>query len=125
MERNIAEIVLHYLVAALWTNEEQEEGLQGLSAVCNVDEGTRATATIQCQSFLDEASPLLTEDWTDEQIGHDIWMTRGGHGVGFWDRDLPNAKALSDICSKNNFHGHVFEHEGKMMIEGDEPKKLV
>lgn len=22
-----------------------------------------------------------------EQIGHDLWFTRNGHGVGFWDRE--------------------------------------
>ena len=25
---------------------------------------------------------------TGEQVGHDFWMTRNGHGVGFWDRGL-------------------------------------
>jgi hypothetical protein len=25
---------------------------------------------------------------TDEQAGRDFWLTRNGHGVGFWDRDL-------------------------------------
>jgi hypothetical protein len=24
----------------------------------------------------------------DEQIGHDFWLTRNGHGAGFWDRGL-------------------------------------
>ena len=23
-----------------------------------------------------------------DQFGHDLWFTRNGHGVGFWDRDL-------------------------------------
>lgn len=25
-------------------------------------------------------------DWTDEQLGHDFWLTRNRHGAGFWDR---------------------------------------
>jgi hypothetical protein len=25
---------------------------------------------------------------SDEQIGHDIWLTRNHHGAGFWDRGL-------------------------------------
>lgn len=24
----------------------------------------------------------------DDAIGHDIWLTRNGHGAGFWDRGL-------------------------------------
>lgn len=23
-----------------------------------------------------------------EQVGHDLWLTRNGHGAGFWDRGL-------------------------------------
>lgn len=25
-------------------------------------------------------------DYTDERFGHDFWLTRNGHGAGFWDR---------------------------------------
>jgi hypothetical protein len=120
MKRDLATIILHYLVAALWTNEMDE-----FSAVCDIDADSKAEATIHCQRFLDEASDLLTEEWTDEQIGHDIWLTRGGHGAGFWDRDLPNAKELSEICSKNEFHGMLFEADGVVYIDMDSPKELV
>jgi len=119
MNRNLATITLHYLVAALWTNEMDE-----FSAVCDIDEDSKAIATIHCQRFLNEASPLLTEEWTDEQIGHDIWLTRGGHGAGFWDRDLPNAKELSEICSKNSFNGSLFEAEGVVYIDSDDVEEL-
>lgn len=27
-------------------------------------------------------------DW--EQHGHDFWLTRNGHGAGFWDRGYPH-----------------------------------
>jgi len=26
--------------------------------------------------------------YTEEQAGHDFWLTRNGHGAGFWDRGL-------------------------------------
>jgi hypothetical protein len=32
-----------------------------------------------------------------EHAGHDLWLTSGGHGVGFWDRGLGN---LGDRLSK-------------------------
>lgn len=35
----------------------------------------------------------------EEQIGHDLWLTRQGHGAGFWDRPKeyygPHAPALT------------------------------
>lgn len=33
-----------------------------------------------------------------EWVGHDLWLTRNGHGAGFWDRDLP--KDLGDRLTK-------------------------
>lgn len=33
-----------------------------------------------------------------EYVGHDIWLTRNYHGVGFWDRGLP--KDLGDRLTK-------------------------
>ena len=111
MKRNLDTIVLNYLVAALWTAEMDE-----FSAVCDVDSESKAIATVIAQRFLDKASPLLTEEWTDDLIGHDLWLTRGGHGVGFWDRNLPNGKELSDICNSMEFHGEVFEADGVVYV---------
>lgn len=46
-------------------------------------------------------SPLLTEltlaHLTEAQIGHDLWLTARGHGVGFWDRGLG---ALGDALTR-------------------------
>lgn len=48
-------------------------------------------------AFLDDAEAVVTAfyeafreeiTWRDlaEQAGHDLWLTRQGHGAGFWDR---------------------------------------
>jgi hypothetical protein len=56
-----------------------------------------------CKSFqeanradLDEVSDTYHVD--DSQHGHDFWLTRNGHGAGFWDRGyLPElSERLSD-----------------------------
>jgi hypothetical protein len=36
-------------------------------------------------------------DYTVARAGHDFWLTRNGHGVGFWDRGLG---AVGDALSK-------------------------
>ncbi len=33
------------------------------------------------------------DGWTPEQLGHDFWLTRNGHGAGFWDRYYDNGEA--------------------------------
>lgn len=32
--------------------------------------------------------PEIFDGIADDDIGHDFWLTRNGHGVGFWDRGL-------------------------------------
>jgi hypothetical protein len=61
------------------------------------------------QPFYDavkEELPELLEE-KERQLAHDLWYTRGGHGVGFWDNErFPEhsarlcelAKALPDCC---------------------------
>ena len=111
MTRKLEKITLHYLFAVLWTNEMDE-----FDAIEDIDNDSKATATIIVQRFLKKALPYLTEEWTDEQIGHDLWLTRGGHGAGFWDRDLPNGDKLTEICNSMEFHGEVFEADGVVYI---------
>lgn len=43
-----------------------------------------------CASFRDCNDTDLSE-MDPEQAGHDLWLTRNRHGVGFWDRGLGEA----------------------------------
>lgn len=41
-------------------------------------------------AFVAKASAALGDQWADldsVQAGHDFWLTRNRHGVGFWGRD--------------------------------------
>ena len=42
-------------------------------------------AVADVTKFLQE-SPIDLDQYDHEQIGHDFWLTRNGHGAGFWDR---------------------------------------
>ena len=39
-------------------------------------------------NLLQEEGVVWREHMDDEQFGHDFWLTRNGHGAGFWDRGL-------------------------------------
>lgn len=46
-------------------------------------------AASDCADFLrhsDATTAISKKLWTPEQVGHDFWLTRNGHGAGFWDR---------------------------------------
>ncbi len=46
-----------------------------------------AAAKKDCDAFIKENETTL-EDIEASQAGHDFWLTRNGHGVGFLDRNL-------------------------------------
>jgi hypothetical protein len=86
-----------YITAAFWTecNEDRtEEGLDDAELSDLADEAW-AKATEDCREFQESFAELLStayasEDagYSDESAGIDFWLTRNGHGTGFWDRGL-------------------------------------
>lgn len=47
----------------------------------------KARAWADCRNFLLAYGALIKKSGASvEQVGHDLWLTRNGHGVGFWDR---------------------------------------
>ena len=56
--------------------------------------------TIDCLSFYGWARCYIREG-KESQAGHDFWLTRNGHGSGFWDRDFTYySPSVSDWLSK-------------------------
>jgi hypothetical protein len=38
--------------------------------------------------------------WTPDQFGHDFWLTRNGHGAGFWDRYYGAGSVTGDALTR-------------------------
>ena len=55
-----------------------------------------------------------------EQCGHDLWLTRQGHGVGFWDRsgDFYDSEAQRDAL--NEYAKNLGEFWDYELIPGSE-----
>ncbi|MBR1173878.1 hypothetical protein JQ617_07925 [Bradyrhizobium sp. KB893862 SZCCT0404] len=54
---------------------------------------TLASIVEDCKDFQACYATLLSrayevEGYDEERAGHDYWLTRNGHGAGFWDRGL-------------------------------------
>lgn len=96
--QEMAEMVAGYVDAALWADcmhldDEWEEsgGLGHLSLSAN----DYRAAGQHCRAFYD-ANRAACDTYLDtvvcghgawEMLGHDLRMTEGGHGTGFWDRE--------------------------------------
>lgn len=76
-----------YLECAEWCgiDDEQREAFEGSVSTWS-DESIRR-ATDDCAAFRDLVG-ADANDIDDRQLGHDFWLTRNGHGAGFWDRGL-------------------------------------
>lgn len=85
-----------YLDAALFTNAEMLRGAN----INDLSDDARQSANDDVLAFMQEAGNYLN-DIEPEDIGHDLWLTRNGHGAGFWDRGLGDVgDILTNIAQK-------------------------
>ncbi len=101
---NKKEFVRGYIQAALWTsiceNDEDCEHLDEKYDESDLAKETLAQMEKDCDQFIKENENDLFDykeqrgipfdaDYTESDCaGHDFWLTRNGHGAGFWDRGL-------------------------------------
>lgn len=87
---NIDTITHHYAIAALWSSTgANDEPLDSEHGIEDIAPDTLQAMRDDVTQFVALAEDLLTQaGQSDEQIGHDFWLTRHHHGAGFWDRGL-------------------------------------
>ncbi len=95
-----------YIEAAFWTMEGEEE-LKDLG-FSEMSESLLKKIISDCKRFQEENREFLTER-PDDMNGPDFWLTRNGHGVGFWDRGIEHGNRLTEECKK---WGEVDFHAG-------------
>ena len=59
-------------------------------------------------AYVGELLHEYTGDW--EHAGHDFWLTRNGHGTGYWDRDMGSVGARLTEAAKS--FGEVYLYLG-------------
>lgn len=83
-------ITRHYLICALWSSTDDEgEPMDSGRDLNDIADETKVKAREDVADFLElleREGVAWSDHWTPEQMGHDLWLTRNGHGTGFWDR---------------------------------------
>ncbi len=110
-QAEIDTVVNHALIAWLWS-ETDEDGtpLDSTHSIHEVCVSTRDAWTREVARFLETNYADLQDAGLGlEQIGHDFALTRNGHGVGFWDRNLGEVgERLTTSCADySEVHGFV------------------
>ena len=91
-----------YIECALWssTHQDNDIALDSTHGPEGIARDTRNKMKSDCEKFLAAAAPYIGESEA-ESAGHDFWLTRNGHGCGFWDGDWGDrGDALTEICEK-------------------------
>lgn len=81
---DIDDILKAYLECALWTEEENDD-LES-KTIYDITEKSKKEAIEQIEWFVDSAGEALN-NIEDSSIGYDLWLTRNGHGAGFFDKN--------------------------------------
>lgn len=108
-----------YLTCAAWSSTDDEgEPLDSYQFSDEAEKRMKEDLDKFCEE-MDEEFEAEYEDagGTPEQFAHDFWLTRNGHGAGFWDRGLG---ALGDKLTKMaKVHGScdLYLNEETMEIE--------
>lgn len=104
-----------YLETALWSTNDDSTPAGGVPmddnyCVADIDPATVRQAIEDCRRFANEAGEMLEEHPDPTMWPHDFWLTRNGHGAGFWDGDWPiNGDALTELAKT---FGEVFLYVG-------------
>lgn len=108
---------VHAYIEAMFFTEDENIG-SGFTSD-DIDLDSMAAIETDCGDFLEKAEGLLTSD-NMEQAGHDFWLTRNGHGTGFWDREEKVYSGKGEILSQlaHDFgSSHAFFENGNVFVE--------
>lgn len=100
-----------YIETALWSSHDESDESGGEPMDKNYGPGDIASETLremrkEVRDFMESNAETIRKAEIDEsnwsrwaRAGHDFWLTRNGHGAGFWDGDwMP--RSIGDKLTK-------------------------
>jgi len=115
---------LSYVETMLWSSTDMgtDEPCDSMDAydLCNFAPETIELINNDIDSFWSKVSHLDLSDHDSSQVMHDFWLTRNGHGAGFWDGDYEEklGQALTDISKEFKELTPVIGGDQKIYLEG-------
>lgn len=114
------EVANAYKTAALWaTTGDDEEPLDAEYSIDQISEESNEEIAKDVVEFWERAKAEgLTEHWTPGQFGHDFYLTRAGHGAGFWDRGFGYAgERLTEMAKSYKEKTPIVGDDGSIYFE--------
>ena len=125
------EFTTAYLEAALFTSNDEADDSGGNPlnlhySTEDIEAGSLARMMEDCQKFqaapawkaaLEAEACTRRAGYSQEGMGgHDFWLTRNGHGAGFWDGDWkdPHSRYLTNLANDFGEVGLTVGDDGKV-----------
>ena len=96
-----------YIECALWSStDDKGNNLDADHSVEDIAADTLTQMEADCKDFQQANTALIEEAKTirttydDAHAGHDFWLSRNGHGAGFFDRGLAAAGDDLQLAAK-------------------------
>ncbi len=120
------EILNHYVTAALWSSpnmdaESDDEMLDAKYSYSDISKELLEQMKADITKFVTEnAEAIEKSGMSDEQLGHDLWLTRNHHGAGFFDRGYDDEieKQLMDAAHALKETDLYVGDDGKIYAQG-------
>jgi len=120
----VKEAFTQYAVTAIWSSTDDEgEPLDKEYDMSDLSESAKSTMLNELFDFTKQVSRLIPDhNFNLSDLAHDFWLTRNGHGSGFWDNqgkpwaDDQIAQKLTDISKNFGEQDLYVGDDGKIYI---------
>jgi hypothetical protein len=89
----------------------------------DIDANSLIKAYTDIKQFIKSAGDIAVNEAIEEkgleQLGHDIWLTRNGHGAGFFDRSYENEQPLMDAAKALSVVDLYLGDDGKLYFSNE------
>jgi hypothetical protein len=111
-----------YIEAALWSSTDEEgRPLDDNYGPDDIDQESVDKAILEVNAFIRDAKTDLVDAMdsgvSEARLGHDFWLTREGHGTGFWDEGLGELGDRLSEATEPYGSGNIYVHDGKVYFQ--------
>lgn len=118
----VGEILSGFVECAFWSSTDRDD--EPMDANYGADDLTPdAVAIIEADVLTFARRAWYAAEaagWEAGQFGHDYWLTRNGHGAGFWCREWDTSnvgRRLSDLATSMGTMDLYVDPDGKVDVE--------
>ena len=84
-----------YIEAMIFTETPDDSRLERVWQRADFADEAKRQIVKDCLTFIEDVPEFDTAyGYEIESMGHDFWLTRNGHGSGFWDGDWPEKEGV-------------------------------